>query len=268
MTTIGLSTSSVYPLGLEATFRIAKKLGYDGVEVMVTSNDATRDVVHIKELINKYHMPVLSVHAPVLMVTPFVWGRDPEIKLRRAASFADSIGADTVVVHPPFRWQVDYVPRFLATVAHVENSTDVNIAVENMFPWRLRGREHEIYSPNWETIVDNVDYLTIDFSHAALSGIDTLEFVKTHLNQVRHIHLCDGKGVRRSDKAKVFDEHLKPGDGNQPVAETLRLLADSDWDGHIVAEVSTKRYRSERKTEDVLRDTLRFARESMADGSA
>jgi sugar phosphate isomerase/epimerase len=81
MIKIGLSTSSVYPLGLEDTFRLAKEIGYDGVEVMISQSDNTRDTRTLINLSKKYNMEILSVHAPVLLLTHFVWGERSRTKV-------------------------------------------------------------------------------------------------------------------------------------------------------------------------------------------
>ena len=61
-------------------------------------------------------------------------------------------------------------------------------------------------------------------------------------NKVNHIHICDGFISGGPDKKdKIFDEHLMPGEGNQPIAETLNYLLERNWDGNIVAEVNTRK---------------------------
>lgn len=256
-----MSTSCTYPSSVETAFKIAKEAGYDGIEIMVTGSARTRDAVHISELSKKYSLPILSIHAPTLILTPFAWGRDPEFKLRRTAEFASLLRAETVVVHPPFRWQGEYTKEFLAVVKHASHESGVAIAVENMFPWRIRGKKHDIYRPTWEEIVVEAEALTFDYSHAALAGIDTLQNFKDHLDKIRHVHLCDGRGLRvRSQKEKSFDEHLAPGEGNQPINETLKLLSESNWDGIIVTEINTRRYRSMAKKIEVLGEAADFAR--------
>jgi hypothetical protein len=55
-----------------------------------------------------------------------------------------------------------------------------------------------------------------------------------------------------------------PGEGRQPVAEVLRHLANTNWDGHIVAEVNTRKAKSEAERLDLLLRTLAFAREHTA----
>ena len=119
---------------------------------------------------------------------------------------------------------------------------EVEIAVENMFPWRAAGRNMKAYMPGWDPRDMDCDAVTLDFSHAALSGVDSLEYAKDLGDRLRHVHLCDGSGA--IGEGQIFDEHLLPGYGREPVAETLRMLADRGWDGSIVAEINTRKAKS------------------------
>lgn len=253
-----MGTSCVYPLGVETAFRMASELGYDGVEVMVTRDETTQSVHALRALAERYGTRVLSIHAPVLLLTHFVWGRDPKVKLQRSAELAAELGADTVVVHPPFRWQSGYAEDFLGIVRATAAATEVVVAVENMFPWKVAGRSMAGYVPHWNPLGMDCDAVTLDFSHAALSGVDGFELAGALGPRLRHVHLCDGSGPL--DDARVFDEHLVPGRGSQPVAEVLRSLADSGWSGSIVAEVNTRKARDAGERSTMLREALDFAR--------
>jgi sugar phosphate isomerase/epimerase len=258
MIRVGMSTTCVYPLPPEPAFRLAKLAGFDGVEVMVSQEELTQDAAGLRELSERYELPILSIHAPVLLLTHFVWGRDPRIKLERTAELARDVGAPTVVVHPPFRWQASYAIDFLDIVRETSAATGVQVAVENMFPWKVRGRSLKAYSPDWDATRLDCDAVTLDFSHAALSGQDSLEMTARLGDRLRHVHLCDGSGSL--DDGRVFDEHLLPGYGGQPVAEVLRMLAARRWDGSIVAEINTRKAKTEQERLEMLRETLAFAR--------
>jgi sugar phosphate isomerase/epimerase len=259
MMKIGMSTSCVYPLSADEGFRFASLAGYDGVEVMVTRDPATQTADGLRRMMDAHQMPVLSIHAPVLLLTHFVWGRDPQIKLEKAAELAAEVGATSVVVHPPFRWQNTYAERFLDIVRQTGNNTGVHIAVENMFPWKVGNTSMQAYAPGPDPRHFDCDAVTLDFSHAALSGHDALELTHAYGERLRHVHLCDGAAA--ADDNRIFDEHLLPGEGRQPVAEVLRHLANTNWDGHIVAEVNTRKAKSEAERLELLVRTLDFARE-------
>lgn len=259
MIKIGMSTSCTFPKPTAQSFQIAKAAGYDGIEVMVSTENDSRNPHHLNALAHRLELPVMSIHAPVLFYTQFVWGTKPDEKLKRTVELAHAVGAETVVVHPPFRWQGAYATRFEELVTQLERESGITMAVENMFPWNVAGSQ-KAYLPGTNPVEMNVDSITLDFSHAALSGDDSFEMAKAAGGRLRHIHLCDGQAP--DGKKRLFDEHRMPGEGGQPVAKTLRYLADRGWDGQVVAEVNTRLARKdEAKRLHMLRETLAFARE-------
>lgn len=256
-TKVALSTASVYPANTVTAFELAAKLGYDGVEVMVWNDPISQDVEALRRLSDAHRMPILAVHAPCLLITQRVWTSDPWTKLVRARAAAEKLGADTVVVHPPFRWQRQYAREFVAGIDRMAGETHVRFAVENMYPWRYRDREMLAYAPGWDVTEEEYRHFTIDLSHAATSRIDALEMSARMGDRLAHVHLADGAGSGK-------DEHLIPGRGKQPCAELLEQLARTGFDGHVVLEVNTRRSASPAEREADLAEALAFTRLHLA----
>src|SRR3954468_17135310 len=114
---VALSTASVYPESTAAAFEMAARLGYDGVGVMVWTDPVSQDADALKRLSDYHGIAILAIHAPCLIITQRVWGTEPWAKLVRARNAADTVGARTVVVHPPFRWQRESARAFLAGIS-------------------------------------------------------------------------------------------------------------------------------------------------------
>ncbi len=264
MIRIGMSTSSVYPLSTESAFQIAAAAGFDGIEIMITNDPTTQDAAGLLELSRRFELPILSVHAPVLLLTQFVWGLDYRTKLERSAELAAAVGAGTVVVHPPFRWQFAYAREFEALVRELSERYDLELAVENMFGWKLGPVTIRGYSPSPDPVLSDCDALTLDFSHASLGGRDSLEFALAMGDRLRHVHLCDGPGSMA--EGFLFDEHRVPGHGTQPVAEVVEYLAGRKWNGSLVAEVNTRSAKDEAGRLDMLVETVEFARRHIEAG--
>ncbi len=258
MIPIGMSTTCVFPASVEKAFKMAHLAGFDGMEIMVTNDPVTQDAIALLALSEKYSLPILSIHAPTLFLTTFVWGRDPAVKLRRSAELAAAVGARSVVVHPPFRWQSGYAENFVRIVAQTQAETGIEICVENMFPWKVGGKNLKAYLPSPDPIDMNPDAMTLDFSHASLTGRDSLEYAMAMGDRLRHIHLCDG--TKSVEEGNMFDEHLVPGYGTQPVAETLTWLAENHWSGQVVAEVSLHKIRDQKTKLRMLKETVAFAK--------
>jgi sugar phosphate isomerase/epimerase len=215
---VALSTASVYPEGCAAGFAYARRLGYDGVEVMVWT--------------------------------------DPWTKVDKSIELALEVGAETVVLHPPFRWQRDYAREFVDGVALRERETGIRLAVENMFPWRARNREYLAYLPGWDPVPLPYANVTLDLSHTATAGSDALQMADDLGPRLTHVHLADGTGSAK-------DEHLVPGRGGQPCAEFLETLATQGYSGTVVVEVGTRKLVPEEREVD-LTAALAFARLHLA----
>ncbi|RXW32905.1 hypothetical protein C1706_03205 [Propioniciclava flava] len=251
---VGLSTSSVYPESTASCFELAGRLGYDGVEVMVGIDPVSRDVDALVELRDYHDLPVLSVHAPTLLVTQGTWGRDPWEKLERSAVAAHRLGADCVVVHPPFRWQRSYAQGFVEGIRRLERTTGIVFAVENMFPWRgPRNAEIRAYAPGWDPTEGDYDHLTLDLSHAATARQRSLDLIDAWGERLTHVHLTDGD-------ASISDSHLFPGEGDQDAGAVMAELVARGFAGHVVLEVNTRSIGSRSAREEALARALAWTR--------
>ncbi len=272
---IGLSTASVYPQNTEAAFEYAADLGYDGVELMVWAEAVSQDMAAVTRLMRKYAVPVLAVHAPCLLISQRVWGADPVAKLERSVRAAETLGARTVVVHPPFRWQRRYVDGFADQVDDLEQRSGVSVAVENMFPmradrfWGAKVRSAErlerrggpgpgvsVFAPSYDPTDVGHTHYTLDLSHTATAGTDAVALAERMGGGLTHVHLADGRGASS-------DEHLIPGHGTQPCAQVCRSLAGAGFDGQVVLEISTQNARTRAERRSMLAQALAFAREHL-----
>lgn len=249
---VGLATSSVFPEPVGSAFTLAERLGYDGVEVLVTADPTTQDPDALATLAAAHGIPVLSVHAPCLLITARVWGTDPAGKIARSVNMAEGIGATTVVTHPPFVWQRTAADDFPAAVAELQARTDVVIAIENMFPVRILGASVNTYRPHWDPVPAGFARYALDLSHCAAAGVDATEMAARMGDGLAHVHLGDGSGAPR-------DEHLIPGRGIANCAGVLAGLAGRGFEGSVIVEVSTRKRNPDGRELD-LAEALAFAR--------
>jgi sugar phosphate isomerase/epimerase len=263
---IALSTASDYPESTAHAFAYGSKLGYDGIEVMVGIDALSQQVSAVKQLSNHHELPIVAVHSPCLLFTQRVWGTEPWGKLQRSADKALEVGAEVVVVHPPFRWQREYAATFVEGIASLEQETGIAFAVENMYPWRASSRRRadrgvEMYVPGWDPSEESYANQTIDLSHAAIARSDVVEMAQRMGSRLRHVHLTDGSGSAK-------DEHLVPGRGAMDAAGFLHHVAAAGFGGHIVLEINTRKSANREERERDLVESLEFAREHFVVPSA
>jgi sugar phosphate isomerase/epimerase len=254
---VGLSTASVWPLKAGTAFELAAELGYDGVEVMVWADAVSQDVSALRRWSRRTGVPVLSIHSPSLLITQRIWSPDPVVRLRMSVEAAQELGARTVVVHPPFRWQRRYGDAFGDLVDELEESSGIEIAVENMFKVRPPGGSKNSRVSAFRPSIDPTDvgfrHYTLDLSHTAAARMDALALAERMGEGLSHVHLADGTGVPK-------DEHLVPGRGGQPCTELLEKLVSSGFAGQIVLEINTRHAATGAERVRDLAEALLFAR--------
>ena len=254
---VALSTASVYPESTATAFEIAARLGYDGVEVMVWTDPVSQDIEALRRLSDYHGIEVLALHAPCLVITQRVWGTDPWIKLVKAREAAEELGAETVVVHPPFRWQRDYVRQFVGGIQQMADETDVQFAVENMFPLRARGREVSPYAPDWDPTAEDFRHFTLDLSHTSVSQSDAMELRAENGRPA-------GPRAHRRRRRDRPRRAPRPRTRRPALRGAARGPRASDFDGLVVVEVNTRKCEDRAEREADLAEALAFTRLNLA----
>lgn len=229
------STSSVFP-DTDLGFKLAAEYGYDGVELMVNHERRSQTPTAVLDMVEKYQVPVTAVHVPCLVISQPVWGWNPLVKLRKSVELAVEVGARTVVVHPPFRWQKEFKEPFKETVIelHERHGANIHVAVENMYSVEKFGRRVEPYLCHEDPALGDFPSLCLDTSHAAAARWDPIDLYTKMEGRVSHIHLSDSTSTRG-------DEHLPPGHGTLPLKELAQLMMCDGFKGDVVLEVATSK---------------------------
>jgi sugar phosphate isomerase/epimerase len=227
------SSAAFFARPLSWTFRLAAECGYRGVEVMVTKDPESQDPQRIRALAAEFGLTVGALHAPCLLLTRKVWGTDPIGKIDRSVEAAGNADIPVVVVHPPYRWQAAFRRWLVDDLPSVEQRTGVAVAIENMFPVRVAGRDVTLHANQDLEALEGLHHLVLDTSHAAVARHDPIEVRRLFGERLRHVHLSDNAG-------KGWDSHLPPGDGVLDIDGFLDDLARSGYDGAVTLEVDLR----------------------------
>jgi sugar phosphate isomerase/epimerase len=244
------STAAFFARPLGETFGLVAEAGYAGVEVMVTKDPASQDPRRMRDLAEEHGLAIGAIHAPCLLLTRRVWGTDPIGKIHRSVEVAAEVGAPLVVVHPPYRWQFPFRRWLEDRLPAFTKESGIEVAVENMFPVRMAGRELTFHANQDLEELEAFDSLVLDTSHAAVAAHDLLELRSLFGHRLRHVHLSDNAG-------RGWDSHLPLGEGVLPIDPFLDDLEASSYDGTVTLEVDLRRHMTE---PDTLLETMRADR--------
>jgi sugar phosphate isomerase/epimerase len=229
------STAPFFRQPLREAFRHISEAGFERVEVMVTQDPHTQEPHLLTGLATEFGLSVEAIHAPFLLITRRVWGAEPTRKIYRAVHLAEEVGASLVVIHPPYRWQARFRRWVEEHLAEFSETTGVTVAVENMFPIRLRGERGVRFHASQDLEdLERFPHLVLDTSHAAVAGIDIRRAYRRYRQQIRHVHLSNNAG-------KGWDSHLPVyADGVLPLAEFLGDLVRHPFTGSVSLELDLR----------------------------
>jgi len=248
------STAPFFRQPLREAFRHIAAGGFDAVEVMVTRDPATQEAHLMMPLAEEFGLTVEAIHAPFLLVTRRIWGTDPAGKIYRAVHLAEEVGAGLVVIHPPYRWQVRFQRWLESDLAGFSARTGVTVAVENMFPIRIRGESGGLTFHASQELEDleRFPFLVLDTSHAAVATLDIRDFYRQYAEQIQHVHLSQNAGKGWDSHMPVYQE------GVLPLVEFLGDLADGGFGGNVSIELDLRPWFGD---EDALHEVIRRNKE-------
>jgi len=242
------STGSLYTYSTERCFDIAARAGFDGIEIMVDARWDTRQPSHLRMLMSRYALPIVTIHSPFGNVPG--WGGGQPALIAQSVSLAESVGAKIVVHHLPAAvsyvklnvgqrrmrlplpgrgGEVDYQHWLLDGYAQLQAKTDITLCIENMPARQLWGRPFNGHRWNSVDEIQRFPALTMDTTHLGTWGLEPVDVYAQWGQRVRHIHLSNFDGR----------EHRLPEDGVLHLDQLLTRLVAEDYQGATTFELQT-----------------------------
>lgn len=207
----------MWRLGIEDAFAAVRDVGGEGVEILVAQEEETRSPRALERLAQRYDQPIVAIHAPQLLLTRRVYSTDPLEKIRRTTELARALDVETVVLHPPYRWQFRYSLWLLHELEDALAGGPTTLTMENMYPVHLGERRMRFHRYGSVDGLQRFPHVTLDTSHLAVAEEDIVDAYQRLAERVVHVHLSDNRGRGR-------DSHAPIGQGVLPLEEFVRAL--------------------------------------------
>jgi sugar phosphate isomerase/epimerase len=256
------STGPFWAFELERAMDVLAEAGFVEIELMVTRDPRTQSPELPARLAEERGLRIASVHGPFLAISKTVWGLDPIQKIRRGAAFCRTVGATSMIVHPPYLWERGY-SRWTAEEMEVYSSEEgVTVAVETMYPKWVAGRKLRGY--RWldpAQLASHAPHVVLDSSHVTVARHDLLDSYRALREKLVHVHLSDNAGDGR-------DGHLELGQGILPLDRLLDEMRRDGYGGVISLELSVRRYLERpRELVEVLRRDRVYVEKRLGEGA-
>lgn len=259
---ISFSTASFYHLPLNVPLRLARELGFDGVELVLGPDFALRGERKTRELFQKVGVKALSLHPPLVPIPG--WPRRLPHSVIETIAIARRFECELVVIHATDaltegnrRWRI-FAQAFKTALAMPGPPITVGVEI-SQFTHRKQRHAMDDVDTVLRFVEDQGEQvgITLDTAHTGANGDDLLAFYEHLRGRVRNIHLSDW--IIRGGKHRT---HLVPGEGALDLGEFLKTLVRDRYAGLVTLEVSPYHLRawSLRQGRERLAESLAYVR--------
>lgn len=266
---ISLSTASLYLYPLRAVFAIAKDIGFEGLELVLSPEVMFRGSDYVRRLSEEYALPIFTLHPPMIPIRRW---REHHKLLPQMAPLARDLACQLIVIHAPKALSLaegagrEYADAVQACNKELSEGSP-RLCVENQAIFRPADREYVLSTPGslFRFAEDNDLALTLDTAHAASFPYDLLEAYEILGSRLANVHLSD---YRRElsippwfNLHSYFKHHQMPGGGDLPLMPLLERLKEDSYEGTVTVEVSPTALKAwhPRRVRENLRRCLEFA---------
>jgi sugar phosphate isomerase/epimerase len=264
---LSFSTGTFYYRSLDYSLRLARDLGFDGVELAIGPEALYLGAAPLLRAIDRVGVPVLSVHPPLFRMPG--WPRWTTHRIPRVMRLARDLGAELGVTHT-MRFRDPDSPRnahFSQAIrlGQAAGGGQAALTIENS---QYNRRKRLAYLDHLQRLVNYARTrdcgITFDTCHAGASREDILRDYDLVRPLLRNIHLSDV--IWRDGQPRT---HVIPGDGVLPLRAFMERLAQDGYDGLVTLELHPReaglpgRVNAER----ALGRSLDFMRDAIAQAS-
>jgi sugar phosphate isomerase/epimerase len=233
---ISFSTGTYYHRPLPYSLRLAKELGFDGVEWVVHPGYLLHGLDPVRRAFMESGVRALSIHPPFYPLPG--WPRHPARAAARLGALARHLGAELFVVHTAAftAWTAPRADQYIIALERgkLAGGPHVTIGVETAQDNKRPYRRYLL--DDLPTLVRFCEEhncgITFDTCHAGANGQDLLACYDMLKPALRNVHLSDV--VWRDGEPHT---HRLPGEGQLPLDRLLQRMAADGYTGLVTLEV-------------------------------
>jgi len=227
-----LNTDSLRGYGLNRIFKFAKEAEFDGIDLSVNFGQFdTYDKDYIKELIEKYELPVHSISTPTQITAS---------NIKSIVEMAKSIDAKVVVLQPPrfldqklAKWMTKEIPK-------LREKERISIALENSpsGTWLLGLLPSHALSNTQD--LKRFKHVALDTSRIGEKKQDLIRTYAIFRKHLVHIHISN---IYHGNK------YAPPQEGILPLESFLTKIKQDNYPGALSLKVNPKYLKVEAQEE-------------------
>lgn len=237
-----LHTDSLYRYGLHRVFGIAKKAGYDGIELGISpANLDTQNAKYLKELVDATGVRIYVVQTEVEATVE---------KIEMAYKVAKEVEAGTIVLQPPSYFDYATIKWLKNNMGALRDKDGLRVPVLNVADKRQFGVIPKYAFSNPQDLRE-FKQIALDVSNLVSRGVPVLDYYEKMKNYIFHVHLSNYRGEK---------SHCLPSQGRVPLESLLKKMKQRDYTGHFSLKVNPTELRMGKEDSRVL-DALKEAKD-------
>lgn len=219
------STDSLSGYGLDLVFELVKEAWFDGIDLAIWKNFDSRKVDYVKKLSDNYQLPIKVIQTSDNL-------NDKEIN--RAIDLCYALGADTITINAPnffnfktFSFITDNILRRRKENKSIHFSI-INPEDSSIFALPIPKYR---FSNMVEIVKKYLCYIWLD-----ISNLDSDSFESDFLRKMKDF-LPYLAVVYFSDKSRVWEGHILPGDWVLKLSTFLKKLKEYGYNRYVSTKI-------------------------------
>lgn len=217
-----LCTESLRGYGLNRIFELAKKAGYDGIDLSINYGQFdTYNTSYIKKLIKEYDIPVHSVSGPDQIASK---------RIKEMIKMAKAIDAKVVIIQPPRIHELKLASWLKKEIPKIREKEFISIALENAPAGTILGFIPERAMSNTQDM-KRFKHISLDTARIGNKKQDLMRIYSALKKYLVHVHLSN---LYKGKKYAPLHE------GIMPLESFLTKLKQDKYPGAISIKILPK----------------------------